>query len=84
MTAKAPGERVWLTYDSTRPVEPGDYLRTATTSRTYLVESNRIQQAGKHTGRQHLICIVMAGDHQVEPDAVIHTIAWYPRTPARR
>lgn len=75
---KAPGEPAALTYDSARPVEPGDYIRTPT-GRTYLVTSVRVQARGRHAGRQHLATVVMAPDHVVEPDATVHPLHWYRR-----
>jgi hypothetical protein len=77
------GERVWLTYDSPDVLEPGDYLRTGT-GRTYLIDSVRVQRAGKHAGRQHLICTVMPDDHTPETDARVAEIRWYPRRKASR
>lgn len=76
---KAPGESAAITYDGWQSVEQGDYLRTQT-GRTYLVQDVRVQTRGKHTGRQHLSCVVMAPDHQPEPDATVHPLYWYPRT----
>lgn len=72
------GALVGIYYDGWETVEPGDYLRTPT-GRTYLIESNRIQQRGKHAGRQHLKGTVMEPEHQPEPDAKIHLIFWYKR-----
>lgn len=76
---RAAGERVHLTWDSRQAAEPGDYLRTRTTGRTYLIDEVRVQLRGKYVGRQHLTCTVMPTDHQVESDAIVHTIAWYSR-----
>lgn len=75
---KRPGEQASLYYDSPRPVEAGDYIRTAS-SRTYLVTSARIQLRGKHAGRQHLTTIVMPPDHVVEDGATVHALHWYRR-----
>jgi hypothetical protein len=77
---KAPGERAWLYYDPVlgQVVESADYIRTST-GRTYLVDAVRVQAKGKHTGRVHLATTVMPDDHQVEADAVVHTLAWYQR-----
>lgn len=75
---KAPGEPASLYWDGWDRAEPGDYIRTKT-GRTYLIERVRIQERGKHKGRQHLSTIVMEPDHQPEPDAKIHMIYWYAR-----
>ena len=75
---KAPGEQAALYYDGWAPVAPGDYIRTGT-GRTYLVEGVRTQERGKHAGRQHLATVVMAADHQPEPDATVHPLHWYRR-----
>lgn len=80
---KAAGERALLYYDSTNRVLEGDYIRTQT-GRTYLVDVVRIQQAGKHAGRQHLVCTVMPDGHDPEPDARVLPIAWYPRKRSHR
>lgn len=81
---KPPGSRVRLTYDGRVTLREGDYLRTGTTGRLYLVETNRIQTKGKHAGRQHLGCVVMPPGHRPERDAVVAPIFWYPRGRARR
>lgn len=75
---RQPGEHAWLYYDGAAPVAAGDYIRTGT-GRTYLVQTVRVQQKGKHTGRQHLSTVVMAPDHEPEPDATVHPIRWYRR-----
>lgn len=77
---KAAGERALLTYDPApgQVVTEGDYIRTGT-GRTYLVDKARRQQEGKHAGRYLLATTVMPDDHQTEPDAVVHLLAWYRR-----
>lgn len=75
---RAAGGLALLYYDGAAPVSEGDYIRTGT-GRMYLVQTVRVQQAGKHTGRQHLITVVMPNDHEPEPDATVHPIRWYRR-----
>lgn len=77
---KAPaGTTVKLYWDSRDQAEPGDYIRTVTTGRTYEVIATRTQLRGKHIGRQHLTCIVMPDDFEPAEDDVVHPIAWYSR-----
>lgn len=76
---KGPGEQCWLYWDSPDLADEGDYLRTQT-GRTYLIDRVRVQQKGKHAGRQHLLCTVMPADHVTEPGAVVRTIIWYDRS----
>jgi hypothetical protein len=76
---KRAGETAALYVDVLQTVHVGDYIRTLT-GRTYLVTAVRIQQRGKHVGRQHLKTVVMAPGHVVEPDAEVITIAWYARS----
>lgn len=73
------GTEVKLYYDSETPVAEGDYLRTGT-GRLYEVLDVRVQQRGKHVGRQHLVCLVARG---APPDATIHPVHWYPRKASR-
>lgn len=75
---RAVGEGARLYYDGPR-VREGDYLRTATTGRLYLVLGVRVQQSGKHRGRQHLRTVVVGSDHPIEPDARVLPIRWYAR-----
>lgn len=75
---KRPGESAYLYYDGAAPCTEGDYIRTPT-GRTYLIEHVRVQEKGKHAGRQHLRTVVMEPGHQPEPDAVVHPIFWYRR-----
>lgn len=76
---KAPGSLVRLYYDGWVTLEPGDYLRTGTTGRLYRVETCRVQQKGKHRGRQHIMATVMRSDHKPEQDARVAPIYWYGR-----
>jgi hypothetical protein len=66
-----------LHYDSAVPVVEGDYIRTGT-GRTYLVQAVRVQQRGKHAGRQHLTTVVMEPCHDTG-DATVHLLHWYRR-----
>lgn len=79
---KQVGEQARLYYDGARPVDVGDFIRTPT-GRTYLVDHVRIQERGKHAGRQHLVTTVMPDDHEPELDAVVHPIHWYRRARSR-
>ena len=75
---KPVGSLVRLTYDGP-PLREGDYLRTHTTGRLYLAMRVRVQEKGKHRGRQHISAIVVDRNHVVEPDARVRPIHWHPR-----
>lgn len=77
------GAQVRLYYDGRAAVITGDYIRTQT-GRTYYVQHVRIQARGRHIGRYHLTCIVMADDHVIESDDTVHPIYWYSRRRERR
>ena len=79
MAGKPPGSLVRLYYDSPQPVEEGDVVQTAHTRRRYRVEGVRVQQRGKHAGRQHLTCVVMAPDEPNPVGARVHPLHWYDR-----
>ncbi len=64
--------RIW--YDG-RAVAPGDALRTPT-GRCYVVASVRVQERGRHRGRQHLACLVA---REAPLDAKVLPLWWYPR-----
>jgi predicted transcriptional regulator len=53
----------------------GEALRTPT-GRTYLVVERRVQERGKHVGRQHLACVVNA---ELEPSTRVVSLRWYRR-----
>lgn len=73
------GSIVSLYVDLVAPVELDDIIRTQT-GRRYLVIAVRVQELGKHRGRQHLRVVVLAPDDSVScPDATIHDIRWYAR-----
>lgn len=55
------GAVVSLYVDLVARVGSGDIIETQT-GRRYRVLSVREQQRGKHRGRQHLVCVVMAAD----------------------
>lgn len=51
--------------------------------RRYSVIAVRVQECGKHKGRQHLRCIVMPADEPQHGEKT-HRIRWYKRGRARR
>lgn len=73
------GSHVRLHYDSATLVEEGDYLRTES-GRLYEVIGVRVQERGKHAGRQHLTAIVSRG---APDDARVHPLHWYSRRATR-
>lgn len=75
MAGRPVGAVVSIHVDSIAPVAQGDAIRTPT-GRTYLVLGGRVQQRGKHRGRQHLRLLVV---DEAPPQAVVHHIVWYPR-----
>lgn len=84
---KAPlGAAVRIFVDLQLEVHPADAILTQG-GRLYHVVSVRRQQRGKHAGRQHLGCIVMADGVEdydearlrTPPEAEVHCIRWYPR-----
>lgn len=83
MSAAAQGALVRLTYDGPT-VEPGDYLRTTSTGRLYLVQTVRRQDRGRNIGRQYLGCVVMGSDHVPEAGARVRSLSWYSRNRRRR
>lgn len=68
-----------LFYDG-RKLATGEYLRTPT-GRLYRVVSIRVQERGKHIGRQHLACLVSSA---TEPGARVHPLHWYARGRGKR
>lgn len=75
---KPPGSIVRLYWDSINVAEPGDVIQTRT-GRRYEVQHNRIQERGKHTGRQHMTCRVMSPEEPTDPDVRLYEIWWYKR-----
>lgn len=61
-------------------VLPGDALRTPT-GRTYMVMvmERRVQQRGKHVGRQHLGCLIAAPDAGIPEGTRVRRMHWYKR-----
>ena len=74
MPAAPPGSLVRLYYDG-RPLAVGDVLQTAS-GRLYGVYAVRLQECGKHTGRQHLQCVVLKS---APDDARVVPLFWYRR-----
>lgn len=81
MRGKPPGSIVALYFDSPRLMVADDVIRTES-GKCYRVVSNRVQQRGKHVGRQHLTCEVVAPE-TVTADDFVMPIYWYAR-PRRR
>lgn len=84
------GATVKLYVDLVAEVIPGDIIETGT-GRRYGVLTVRLQERGKHRGRQHLGCVVVERDAEpniratqngdgidFEP-GTIHRIRWYVR-----
>lgn len=78
---KPAGTEVGLYVDLVARVAIGDVIETRS-GRQYLVSSVRVQEQGKHAGRQHLRAVVLDAD-AVCPSAmvgrVVHRIRWYAR-----
>jgi hypothetical protein len=89
MTAPA-GAIVSLYVDLRASVADNDVIETQT-GRRYRVLDVRVQQRGKHVGRQHLRCIVLGdeGEHDdlnrsADPRmSAVHRIRWYERGGSR-
>lgn len=89
MTAPA-GAIVRLYVDLVARVKIDDVIETQS-GRGYRVLGVREQQRGKHAGRQHLQCLVLAAGWQEDATAwaewmgfsTIHEIRWYKRGRAR-
>lgn len=79
MPGKPPGTLVWLYYDADAEVVEGDVIETVTTQRRYRVETVRVQQKGRHVGRQHLLCTVLGVDDPNPDGATVHPLRWYSR-----
>lgn len=75
MTAPV-GAEVGLYVDLVAPVEVGDVIETRS-GRRYGVLSVRVQERGKHAGRQHLRCLVV--EPEFVPGGRVHRIRWYRR-----
>ncbi len=77
MTAPA-GSVVKIYVDLVAPVSVCDVIETGT-GRKYWVLAVRVQQKGKHAGRQHLACLVLDLSRNDEGTNRIHHIRWYKR-----
>lgn len=76
---KAPaGAIVKLYVDLVAPVDLNHIIETQT-GRRYAVLDVRVQQRGKHAGRQHLNCIVLGDDEKIGEQSTVHRIRWYAR-----
>lgn len=62
-------------YDGAQELEPGHYLRTPAGS-VYRIHS--LRQDRKREYRRHLICLRWPPG-EIEPDAKVHPLHWYPR-----
>lgn len=91
MTAPA-GAVVSLYVDLRTEVSVDDIIETQS-GRRYQVLAARVQQRGKHIGRQHLRCRVMGEDERhpyegMTPEhpwiPTVHRIRWYSRGRGRR
>lgn len=72
------GALVSLYYDGAAEVHEGEFIRTGT-GRTYRVETVRVQQRGRHAGRQHLMAVVLGPDDPLPDDATVWPLRWYRR-----
>ena len=82
VTAPA-GAIVKLYVDLKACVDVGDIIETQS-GRRYSVVAKRVQARGKHVGRQHLSCSVMAPDDPLPTTGMLHRIVWYRRAAKRR
>lgn len=77
-----PGTEVGLYVDLVARVAVGDIIETRK-GRRYFVVSVRVQERGKHRGRQHLRALVLAeGERPVQlggGEPRVHRINWYRR-----
>lgn len=71
------GSIVSLYYDGWAVAEEGDVIQT-TTGRSYRVISNRVQEKGRHRGRQHIKALVIDKCDVSEEDTVL-PLYWYAR-----
>lgn len=77
------GDTCYLYIDAAMSLEKGDYVVTPT-GRTYEVLTVRVQQRGKHAGRQHLNVIVLDPAAPKDPDAYVLHLHWYSRNRGAR
>lgn len=79
MSRAAAGDEVTISYDG-NPVAPGDALRTPT-GRSYGVLSVRVQERGKHRGRQFVTAVVL--DEPLTAATKVHPLIWHSRDAKR-
>lgn len=72
------GAIVALYVDLVSPVAIGDIIATRS-GRRYGVMAVRVQERGKHAGRQHLRATVLERDGELGGGCVVHRIRWYRR-----
>ena len=77
------GSVVSIYIDAAQVLDEGDFVTTRT-GRAYRVLANRIQERGKHIGRQHLRVMVVDLDEverglAEDPQRVSLPIFWYSR-----
>lgn len=77
MRAAPAGALVRIYYDGLE-ILVGDALRTPT-GRTYLVVERRVQQRGKHVGRQHLSCVVCTVNPMLPHGTRVRRMHWHKR-----
>lgn len=77
MTAPA-GANVGIYVDLSPIVAIGDVIETQS-GRRYIVSSARVQQRGRHVGRQHLRAVVMGREDPLPTSGTLHRIRWYRR-----
>lgn len=83
MTAPV-GAVVRIYVDLRDQVDVGDIIET-TSGRRYHVLAVRVQQRGKHVGRQHLSVLVVPKNWAPDIDTGrLHLIRWYRRRARRR
>lgn len=79
------GATVRIYVDLSATVKVGDLIETNSGRRRYSVLGVRVQQRGRHFGRQHLQCLVVEPDWLPDPPiGMLHRIRWYPRAKRRR
>ena len=76
MSAAPQGAEVKIYYDGPS-LAPGDALCTRT-GRVYGIVHVRVQERGKHAGRQHLRCVVLELADVLEGTRVF-PLVWYKR-----
>lgn len=74
---------IYVDLAATVTVTPGDVIETQT-GRRYSVVTVRVQTGGKHEGRQHLRCAVMAPGDALPTSGMLHPIRWYARGRGKR